>query len=44
MEVAHNCSKRRGDYFAGRFTYFRHSVIDLEIAENTFNHYHVKHA
>ena len=44
MEVAHNCSKRGGDHIAGRFAYLRYSVTDVEIAESTFNHYHVKHA
>ena len=44
MEMAHNCSKCGSDYIAGRFAYLRYSVTDVDIAENTFNHYHVKHA
>ena len=44
MEMAHNCSQCGSDYIAECFAYLRYSVVDLEIAENTFNHYHVKHA
>ena len=42
--MAHDGTKYFRDHFVERFACFRYRVFDLEIAEKTFTHYHVKHA